>query len=225
MTLVNTGLFISVEGIDGSGKTTQVERLCTRLAQANIDFVRTREPGGTIIGEAIRALLLDPASVMTPTTEAYLYAAGRAEHVRTVIRPALQSNKVVVCDRFLDASVAYQGYGMANEGLTPEAVKAINSQAVDEVLPCLTFVIDVPVLVAEKRLQDSSRLLYGGQDRIERRGRGFFERVRQGLQELHQAEPSRVIWLDGMKQADELEMDIWLVVTRRIEGVGDSLWS
>lgn len=199
--------------MDGSGKTTQVERLCSRLQGAGIPFVRTREPGGSLIGDAIRGLLLDPHSEMTPLTEAYLYAAGRAEHVQKLIRPALAAGQVVVCDRFVEASIAYQGYGLGDVGMTPESVREINAHAVAGIVANRTFVIDVPVREAQARLARSGRLDYGGQDRIERRGAAFFERVRRGLRAIHEAEPERVVWLDGLLSAEELEHHIWGIMT------------
>lgn len=198
-----------MEGMDGSGKTTQVERLCARLAQEGIPFLRTREPGGSPIGDAIRELLLDPQSEMTPLTEVYLYAAGRAEHVQTVIQPAIAAGRVVVCDRFVEASIAYQGYGLSNLGMSPDIVRAVNAHALAHTTPARTFIIDVPVSEAQARLARSERLTYGGQDRIERRGAAFFERVRAGLKAIHQAEPERVVWLDGMSSPDEIAERIW----------------
>lgn len=158
--------------MDGSGKTTQVEQLCSRLLNDGIDHIRTREPGGTPVGDAIRSLLLDPKSTMTPITEVYLYAAARAEHVQRVIIPALQSGQVVVCDRFVDASIVYQGYGLASSLVTPELVQTVNQVALQEITPDLTIVLDVAPELAEKRL-----LLRSGavnKDRIELRGIEFF---------------------------------------------------
>lgn len=195
--------------MDGSGKTTQVERLCARLRREGIPFLRTREPGGSAIGDAIRELLLDPHSEMTPLTEVYLYAAGRAEHVQTVIQPALRAGQVVVCDRFVEASIAYQGYGLSDAGMSPALVRAVNAHAVGQTRPHRTFVIDVPVKEAQARLARSGRSAYGGQDRIERRGSAFFERVRAGLRAIYEEDPERVVWLDGLLSADELATRIW----------------
>lgn len=213
MQVTAAGLFVTLEGIDGSGKTTQVERLCRRLTAAGISHMRTREPGGTPIGDAVRALLLSPDSEMTALTEVYLYAAARAEHVQRVILPALQAGQVVICDRFIEASIAYQGYGLADAGISPQIVKAINEFAVQEARPLRTLIIDVPVAVSRARLEVSGRLQYAGQDRIERRGEAFFERVRAGLRAQWEAEPERIVWLDGCVAAEELEERIWSIMT------------
>lgn len=210
------GLFVSVEGVDGSGKTLQVDLLCKRLEQRGTRYLRTREPGGTPVGDAIRAILLDPASVMTVTTEAYLYAASRAEHVRRVIAPALASGTMVVCDRFEDASVAYQGYGMADTDLTVDAVREINRHAVGGCKPDLTIVIDVPVAVAARRLR--ARTGADMEDRIERRGPEFFERVRHGLLAIRESEPDRVRWIDGDRPPHEVAGDVWAAVANLIGG-------
>ena len=131
-------MFITFEGMDGAGKTTQIRLLQERLEKAGERVVVTREPGGNALAEKIRALLLDPASEMDPLTEAYLYAAARAEHVRRVILPALQRGETVLCDRYLDSSLAYQGYG---RGLGEETVRRINAQAVAGCLPDRTYLL------------------------------------------------------------------------------------
>lgn len=204
-----SGLLITVEGIDGSGKTTQVDRLCARLTEVGRAFVRTREPGGTPIGDKIRALLLDPASDMTALAEVYLYAASRAEHVARVMRPALEKGLIVVCDRFVDASIAYQGYGLRSAGITPDLVRQVNDQAVGGVMPTRTFVVDVPVQVASARLRASGRQQFGGEDRIERRGPAFFEQVRSGLTAIGQADPGRVVRVDGQQSVEQVAAEIW----------------
>lgn len=208
--LERRGWFITMEGIDGAGKTTQVNLLCQRLKDEGIPFMRTREPGGTPVGDAIRALLLDPSSDMTPVTEAYLYASSRAEHVRRVIAPALSRGLLVVCDRFLDASVAYQGYGLADPQLTEDAVLEINRRAVWGVAPDKTIVIDIAVDVAMERL--SRRDGDEGQDRLERRGPAFFARVREGLRSIREREPERVAWVDGSAAPEDVSLAVWQAV-------------
>ncbi|MCI0182640.1 Thymidylate kinase [Acidibacillus sp. S0AB] len=205
--------------MDGSGKTTQVEQLCSRLLNDGIDHIRTREPGGTPVGDAIRSLLLDPKSTMTPITEVYLYAAARAEHVQRVIIPALQSGQVVVCDRFVDASIVYQGYGLASSLVTPELVQTVNQVALQEITPDLTIVLDVAPELAEKRL-----LLRSGavnKDRIELRGIEFFSRVREGLRKIYEQEPSRIQWIDATESPVVVEQKVWHLVSQlinRVEG-------
>ena len=142
-------MFITFEGMDGAGKTTQIRLLQERLEKAGERVVVTREPGGNALAEKIRALLLDPESEMDPLTEAYLYAAARAEHVRRVILPALQRGETVLCDRYLDSSLAYQGYG---RGLGEETVRRINAQAVAGCLPDRTYLLRVPEEAAARRV-------------------------------------------------------------------------
>lgn len=218
--LKQRGRFITFEGIDGSGKTTQVDRLCARLQRSGLPFIRTREPGGTAIGDKIRELLLDPASEMTPAAEVYLFAASRAELVRKVILPALDTGVNVVCDRFVDASVAYQGFGFSDGGLSPQMVKAVNGLAVLNAVPDLTVILDVPAEVAEERLSAGGRDLYGGRDRLERRGRIFFERVRSGLRTIRDSEPERCLWLDGRLDAEVLEGEIWARAAQFLRQMG-----
>ena len=142
-------MFITFEGMDGAGKTTQIRLLQERLEKAGERVAVTREPGGNALAEKIRALLLDPESEMDPLTEAYLYAAARAEHVRRVILPALQRGETVLCDRYLDSSLAYQGYG---RGLGEETVRRINAQAVAGCLPDRTYLLRVPEEAAARRV-------------------------------------------------------------------------
>jgi dTMP kinase len=197
-----------------------VDRLCARLTAHGISHVRTREPGGTPIGDAIRALLLDPDSRMTPVTEAYLYAASRAEHVRKVIVPALNDRRVVVCDRFVDASVAYQGYGLEDPELAPQAIMDVNELALAGILPHLTIVLDLPVWLAQARMQVSNRDGLAGADRIERRGAAFFERVRSGLRERCEQMPQRFSIVDAGQDAAVVEQAVWTVAMRAISGRG-----
>ena len=140
--------FIVFEGIDGSGTTTQAALLAERLEARGVDVVRTREPGGTPLGEGLRRLLLDPASHMEDSTEALLYAASRAQHVAEVIRPAVHRGATVISDRFVDSTLAYQGCG---RGLGVELVRSINAPAVADLLPDLTVYLDLPVAAAHRR--------------------------------------------------------------------------
>ena len=207
-------VFITIEGIDGAGKTTQVEQLMQRFLNAGKPCIRTREPGGTLIGDEIRALLLNPELDMNPFTEMYLYAASRAEHVRGVIAPSLEQGVSVICDRFVDASIAYQGYGLQPEGLTPDMVKAVNAPAVAGRMPDLTIIIDIEASVAERRVWQRKQALQQNQDRIERRGAVFYERVRAGLRALYEQNPERYFWIDGNLSPEELTERIWQAVTQ-----------
>ncbi|HZG55828.1 dTMP kinase [Paenibacillus sp.] len=201
------GLFITFEGPDGSGKTTQMRRLCERLAAQGADIVRTREPGGTPIGDRVREIVLSPEHPeMKDETEILLYAASRAQHVREVIVPAVAAGKVVVCDRFVDASIAYQGYGL---GRRPEEVAAVNRFATGGLLPDRTYLLDVPVAVSRERLLERARETGGaGLDRIEQKASEYHERVREGFLLIAKAEPQRVVVIDANRAVDDIAADI-----------------
>lgn len=210
------GLFITFEGPDGSGKSTQMRLACERLEARGIPVVRTREPGGTAIGDRLRAIVLSPEfAEMEDETEALLYAASRAQHVREIIRPALAAGKIVVCDRFTDASIAYQGYGL---GLGAERVAEINRFATGGLAPHRSYVLDIPVPVARERLLARAREQDGaGLDRIEGKPPSYHERVREGFLLIAKAEPQRVMLLDGNRPADEIAADIAADLDRMLE--------
>lgn len=195
------GLFISLEGGEGSGKSTQMRQLVAALEAEGHAVVATREPGGPPVSERIRDVLLDPASTpMDPRTEALLYAAARAEHVEQVIRPALAAGKVVVCDRFLDSSVAYQGFA---RGLGEDVVYEINSWAVAGVEPDVVVLLDLDVEEGLRRAGQRGSGALGG-DRIEREGPEFHARVAEGFRTLADHDPDRVVVVDGRGDADEV---------------------
>lgn len=184
------GLFITFEGIDGSGKSTQLRFICEKLDEMGVPYVRTREPGGGDIAEAIRALVLDPQyEAMTPRAEALLYAAARAQHVHEVIRPGLARGELILCDRFLDSSIAYQAYGRE---LGEEGVRAINAFALEGLQPDATFYFAVTQEDARER--SSSRESF---DRMERAGEAFDRRVAKGFEHLAAQEPERIIRIDA----------------------------
>jgi dTMP kinase len=186
-------MFVSFEGLDGSGKTTQVERLRRRLETEGRVVVTAREPGGTQLGEQIRALVLH-GHEMTAWAEALLYAAARAELVADVAAPALERGEDVILDRYVDSSVAYQGVG---RGLGLEEVLELNLQAVGGVLPDRTFVLEVDTRLSGSRVGS-------GPDRIERESHDFHARVAAGYRRLAELYPERVVLLDGTLPADEL---------------------
>ena len=190
------GRFITFEGTDGTGKSTQIERLSAALAAQGRDVVVTREPGGTPIAERIRGLLLDRGSVMDDVTEAYLYAAARAEHVRAVVLPALERGQDVLCDRYVDSSVAYQGYGRQ---LGAERVLEINAEAVAGCVPDRTYLLVLPQEDAQARVAGR-----GERDRMESAGEAFERRVAEGFLRIAEEEPERVVVLDARRSVEDL---------------------
>jgi dTMP kinase len=206
------GLFITFEGTEGSGKSTQIVRLSRRLTALDHKVHVLREPGGTPIGEEIRHTLKhsNVNHGMTPETELLLMNASRAQLVREIIRPALNSGAVILCDRFYDSTTAYQAYG---RGLDLDLVRQIIDCAVGETRPDLTLLLTVSVQVSEARRQ--GRLLPGLEnvrDRMEEADRGFFERVEEGYRRLAAAEPARVRTIDGALPADRVSQAVWKAV-------------
>ncbi len=200
------GLFITFEGTDGAGKTTQIQRLSRDLKNANYDVCLTREPGGTLISEQIRDMLLNPDhSEMAATTELLLYAASRAQHVSEVIKPALTEGKIVISSRFADATVVYQGYG---RGLDLDRINYLNWMATDGVTPDVTFVLDLPVVIGLQRVQKSR----GGLDRLEREKIEFHQRLRDGYRALAQQEPQRLKIIDAQATPDQVYAQIQAII-------------
>lgn len=200
------GLFITFEGPDGSGKTTQLARLSEKLKTLyGENVVVTREPGGTAIGDKIRKILLSPVhQEMAEETEVLLYAASRAQHVREVIAPALSRGAIVLCDRYIDASIAYQAYGL---GQKPEEVAEISRYASGSLQPHRTYLLDVPVEVSRKRLL--SRTGEAGLDRIEQKQQEYHERVREGFLTLANQFPERIRVVDADRTEEEIAAEIY----------------
>ncbi|WP_275544609.1 MULTISPECIES: dTMP kinase [unclassified Pseudomonas] len=196
-----TGLFITLEGPEGAGKSTNREYLAERLRERGIDVLLTREPGGTPLAERIRELLLEPSDEpMAADTELLLVFAARAQHLQQVIRPALARGSVVLCDRFTDATYAYQGGG---RGLSIERIAQLEQFVQAELRPDLTLIFDLPVEIGLARAAARGRL-----DRFEQEGRGFFEAVRQAyLQRAAQA-PQRYRVLDAGQALAQVQADI-----------------
>ncbi|MCK4715654.1 MAG: dTMP kinase [Candidatus Marinimicrobia bacterium] len=198
---MNKGILITFEGIDGSGKTTQINELIHRLDQRNIEYQLFREPGGTRIGEKIRDILLDKDhSNMLPITELLLYSASRYQLTMRSIIPALNAGKVVICDRFYDSTTAYQGYG---RGIDIEFIKRLNAVATKSLIPDKTFILDISL---EERLQ---RLGEKNLDRLEQEAIAFHKKVREGFIAMAQEEPERMILIDGNRPSGEISKDIW----------------
>ena len=191
------GLFITFEGGDGVGKTTQAALLDTWLSEGGHTVVRTREPGGTEVGVLVRDIVLHHRGDIAPRAEALLYAADRAHHIETVVRPALERGEIVLQDRYLDSSVAYQGAGRV---LDPAEVRQVSLWATDGLLPDLTILLDLDESIGRGRL-DESRTRY---DRLEAEESDFHARVRAAYLDLAAAEPERFLVLDASLPVDEL---------------------
>jgi dTMP kinase len=192
------GFFIAFDGIDGCGKSTQLDRAAQRLAAEGRTVVTTREPGGTAIAETIRALILSPEYIeMVPECELLLYAAARAQHVREKILPALAAGAIVLCDRFDLATYAYQGFGRS---ISLPLLKTINEAATGGLAPRLTFLFDISVDAAFGRLAAMKKV----RDRLESDDREFFSRVSEGYRVLAKQAGDRVVILDAERPVEEL---------------------
>lgn len=193
--MMQRGLFITFEGPDGSGKTTQIELLRRYLEEKGYRSLITREPGGTVIGEKIRTIILDKEHTeMDAVAEALLYAAARAQHVAQVIRPALSSGTMVICDRFTDSSVAYQGYGRQ----LGEAVEEVNRFATRNLSPDVTFLMRLSPAIGQKRIREEER------DRLEMEKLEFHNRVFDGYKELERDNRGRIIGIDASGTIEEI---------------------
>lgn len=198
---MSRGLFISLEGIDGVGKSTQSDLLEEYLRELGQPVVRTFEPGGTELGQEIRHLLLHRKGDVAPRSEALLYAADRAHHVATKVRPALERGEAVITDRYLDSSVAYQGVGRE---LNAEDVRAISMFAVENLLPDLTILLDLEAGSAMARRSKTG----AEPDRLEREKVEFFEAVRQAYLAMAKAEPQRWLIVDASQTVDQMQAQI-----------------
>jgi dTMP kinase len=204
-------LFITFEGPEGGGKTTQVRRLAAYLREQGHDVLATREPGGTPIGDRVRAILLDPLHTeMQPQAEFLLFSAARAQHVAQVIRPHLLQGGVVLCDRYADASLAYQGYGYQFD---LDALRAISRFATGGLIPDLTFCLDVPVDVGLRRKVKGAGDAW---NRMEQKEVDFHERVRAGYLTMAAHEPARWAVIDATRTADEIHATLRDLLAERL---------
>ncbi len=209
---VRGGYFVTLEGSDGGGKSTQLEPLAGALRREGHAVTVSREPGGTPLGERVRGLLLDGAEgAIAPWTEALLFTAARAELVARVIRPALASGGIVLCDRYLDSTLAYQGAG---RGLDRQVLGLLQEQATAGLRPDLTLWFDVPVETAIARRQQGRR------DRLDRETAAFHARVREGYRELAAADPSRWVLIDASRDAESLQAEVVQIVCARVRAAG-----
>ena len=204
------GFFISFEGGEGAGKSIQVEILASHLHEENYSVVVTREPGGTRIGEQIRAITHSQENVdLEPNAEAYLMAAARAQHVSQIIEPAIVAGKIVVCDRYVDSSIAYQGYGRK---LGPDVIERLNELAVNGARPDLTILLSIPTDLGMKRRGKSEKF----KDRLDLQQKDFYERVHTGYAQLAKKDPSRYTIVDATRSIEVIASDIWKVVKDRL---------
>src|SRR5438046_2193746 len=196
--------FITFEGSEGSGKSTQADRLAAHLQRCDIPCILTREPGGTPIGESIRDLLqfAPHNSDMASETELLLFEASRSQLVREVIKPSLERGMCVIADRFSDSTTVYQG---AARKLDREMIERVNAFVVGDCVPDITFVLDVDAATAESRMRREPRKA----DRMELQSAEFYECVREGYRELARHEPERIVLINGARHADEIESEIW----------------
>ncbi|WNR44747.1 dTMP kinase [Paenibacillus roseipurpureus] len=211
------GIFITFEGPDGAGKTTQLQKLAQELKKLGHDVLVTREPGGTSISDKIRGIILDPVNAeMVDQAEVLLYAASRAQHVHEKILPALKAGRIVLCDRFIDASVAYQSYGL---GVDIDTVKSISKFASSGLQATRTYIMDVPVEVSMQRL--NHRAGGGGSDqqldRIEQKNVDYHSRVRAGFHQIAEDHPERVRMIDANRAAELIAEDVWLDCRQLLE--------
>lgn len=208
------GFFITFEGGEGSGKTTQLEKLAQALEKKGFPVLKTREPGGSVIGAKIRQILLDGNHEdLHPLTELLLYAADRAQHVREVLRPALAQNKIILCDRYQDSTDVYQG---AARGLDPRCVQTLGEIATDGLTPHWTLLLDMPVEIGLRRSKKRLTQENSNEDRFEKEALEFHEKVREGFLRKAQRDPERFIVFNADQDPDRLHQEILSEVLKRL---------
>jgi dTMP kinase len=195
---MNKGLFITFEGADGCGKTTQMNLLKDYLVQNGYEVVLTREPGAKGLGEQLREILLNYDGEVADRCESFLFLADRAQNIETIVIPSIKQGKIVLCDRHIDSTVAYQGYG---RGLDLDEINYLNNIATGGIKPDLTYVFDVDVETSAKRVGDEK-------DRMESAGKEFFNRVRNGYLELAKKEPQRIKVIDSTRSIEEVFQNV-----------------
>lgn len=201
---MKTGLFITFEGADGCGKTTQLNLLADFLRAKGHAVVVTREPGAKGLGEKIREILLNYDGEVSDRCESFLFLADRAQHIDMIVNPAVEAGKIVLCDRHTDSSLAYQGYG---RGLPVNRIKKLNDIAVNGRIPDLTLVFDIDVETSMSRVGSEK-------DRMESAGMEFFNRVRNGYLEIAKQEPQRVKVIDASKSIEQIHRDVIQIIEK-----------
>ncbi len=207
-----TGTFVTLEGPEGAGKTTQLKQLSKQLDILGIDHIVTRDPGGTPLGRQIRRILLNPENPVNPMTELLLYQADRAQHVGEVIMPALKEGKLVLCDRYTDSTMAYQGYA---RGIDFGVIEDLNQVATGGLRPELTILFDL------ESSEGLSRLHPGGHDRLEREAIEFHHKVRDGYHQLAKKEPERWKTIDASKPMTTVQTELRKVLHEQLSGKFD----
>lgn len=192
--MTKTGLFITFEGIDGCGKSTQLNLLAKYLKEKGIEVLITREPGAVGLGEKLREILLNYDGDVSSNCEAFLFLADRAQHIDTIVKPAIEAGKIVLCDRHTDSTIAYQGYG---RGVDLEQIKMLNKIATSGLVPDLTLVFDIDMETSQQRVGKNK-------DRMESAGLEFHKKVRSGYLEIAKQEPDRVKVISGMDTIENI---------------------
>lgn len=201
--MINKGLFVTFEGVDGCGKTTQMKLLAEYLTNHGYEVVITREPGAKGLGEKIRDILLHYDGEVSSKAESFLFLADRAQHIDKLVNPSVKEGKIVLCDRHTDSTIAYQGYG---RGVDIEQLKVLNSLAVGNRVPDLTFVFDIDVETSMSRVGSEM-------DRMEASGKEFFNKVRQGYLDIAASEPERVKVIDAKRSVSEISREVVQIVS------------
>jgi len=209
---MNSNLFITFEGPEGAGKTTVIQKIAERLAEKNIDVLATREPGGIEIAEKIRTIILNPAhTAMDERTEALLYAAARSQHYFEKVQPALDVGKLVICDRFIDSSLAYQGYA---RGIGVDEVLSINEFAIGKKLPDMTILFDIAPEVGLARIYATGDREV---NRLDVESLTFHQKVREGYLQLVERYPERICIVNADQDIDSVVEDVWLLLLEAIQ--------
>ena len=203
------GKFITFEGIEGAGKTTTIDMISNFLQENSLDCIVTREPGGTVIGEKIRDILLDNKSKLDDKSELLLMFAARNQHINEVIKPALKDNKWVICDRYIDASLAYQGYG---RGIELNTISNLINTYAEDVMPDITFLLDIDVTSAFSRFEKNRE-----KDRFENLNIDFFEKVRLGYIDIANKNPKRIKVIDAKKNSESIANEIIGEIKKRFD--------